>query len=96
MVVTGSAVAIHEDTAVAVLKPLEMIGYMGLFGLMGMQHHFFDIKGECDGILLIIRLDEMKDIQSNHPSVYQKIMDFAASKVIDVLSYQYLGTSTQN
>jgi hypothetical protein len=67
-----------------------MIGYMAMMNLMGMHYHFFDILGDNDGVILTIRMEEMKELQNKHPTVFNKLNDMAAAKCIEVVRHQYL------
>lgn len=90
LVVSGLAVAIHDDCIIADLPCLEMIGYMALLNLAGTHYHFFDVMGETDGVLLTLRLEEAKELQLKHPSTFTKLQDIASAKCVEVVRYQYL------
>lgn len=93
LVVSGLAVAIHDDAIIADLPCLEMIGYMALLDLPGAHYHFFDVMGESDGVLLTLRLEEAKELQLKHPTAFTKLQDIAAAKCLEVVRFQYLADS---
>jgi len=45
LIVSGLAVVVHDDSVIADLPCLEMIGYMALLNLSGSHYHFFDVMG---------------------------------------------------
>lgn len=73
-----------------------MIGYMALMNLTGTHYHFFDVIGETDGVILTIRLEELRDIQSKHPEMTSKLFDLAAVKCIEVIKHQYFADASLN
>lgn len=93
LVVSGTAVAIHDDSIVSDLPCLEMVGYMALMNLAGTHYHFFDVMGQTDGVLLTLRLEEAKELQLKHPSAFTKLQDIASAKCVEVVQYQYLADS---
>jgi hypothetical protein len=73
-----------------------MIGYMATMGLPGTHYHFFDVIGETDGVVLTVRFEELKDIQSKHPEMTAKLFDLAAVKCVEVVKHQYFADASGN
>jgi len=91
IILSGKLLIKKEDKVIGHLGAGDVLGYMAYLDFPGTKMNPFDITGDVEGYVAILRFDEFKLLSKKEPQLCYRITEMLGKKALNTVSLQYLG-----